>query len=67
MKILLNGRVFETNNELLSYEDITKLTQQIEPTIVWDRRDDTGGELAPGELLVLTDGMIITAINTGQA
>ena len=76
--IILNGRKVELdckegpNGEkfvTLSYEEIATKAEEHHPTITFrcNVNRHIQGELLPGQSMIVVDGMIINAINTGNA
>jgi hypothetical protein len=65
-KITFNGRKIETQSDVLDWAAIQRLSGEIQPSVTYKSADKSGA-LRFGESLALTDGMIITAMNTGAA
>ena len=67
MKIIINGDALTTTAKTLTYEAIAALVEQIEPTIVYTRLNGAHGSVMPGSTIELSEGMVISALNTGNA
>lgn len=69
VRLTINGRECILPHGLYTYEDIASMAGQTEPSITWSHRAENwyGGNVFPGESLIIEDGMHICAVNTGSA
>lgn len=76
MFIILNGVRIEWYDDTLSYEDIVLINQYLEksnnehyvPSVTWkDKTANQSGILYRGQFVKVTDGMIISVFETGDA
>lgn len=72
MKIILNGEQVEVSGDTISYEDVVKLIDGTGYESVVYKGKSRGdlhrsGSLIPGKSTTLEEGMVITAVLTGNA
>lgn len=67
MNIIINGRNFPWAGATIKYENICVLIGQNSPTITWRANDGEHGGLIPGQFVPISEGMMFTAVNTGNA
>lgn len=71
MYIFINGKGHNVDAEELSYEEIARLAEERQPSIVYKLRKGKDlyrtGCVSLGKTLKIEDGMIINAFETGNA
>lgn len=67
MKFTLNGQEAEAEGSL-SYEDIARLAMEFQPSVTYRiRPNGASGILTAGDRIVVSPGLTINAIRTGNA
>lgn len=68
-RVTVNGTEWPVSGEAWSYETICHFAgTRPGATVTWrDRETGTGGALAPGERVMLKDGLVLNAVMTGAA
>lgn len=67
MNIVLNGKKIGVDKLALSYGDIELMALVSEPTVTYRFKSGTSGTLTRGDKIVLTEGVVINAMRTGDA
>lgn len=76
MKIILNAREVDTKKEVVSYEDILAMagkkgvatvTYHSHEILRNGRRVQTGGSLTRGQMIRLSEGMVLNCTHTNNA
>ncbi len=68
-RVTVNGMEWPLPGEVMSYERVLALTsKKAGATVTWyDRQSKVGGTLAPGDRILLKDGLVFNAVMTGAA
>ncbi len=67
MMITVNGRRFVVRGASLSYDDIARLAREPEPTVTFHTKGGASGSLTRGDVIALSDGLVIHAVRTSGA